>query len=190
MGSMPGIPAGCEFSRYAWTVNLVMDGESKRFLFVNEDEISLPSRVRPIGRTVINSHVQHTAYQQRKVAGIRRLKRIVRSPRPGVHSEPHTEVNTSDSYPERSLVRQNTLSARDFPVQLLPRKEQLVQRHKASSSLKRQLVAGSMSRDCPPHLSSQIGGLRVDPFHTYPIESKGCVPGAIDYCTISLPLPF
>jgi hypothetical protein len=167
-----------------------MAGESKRFLFVNEDEISLPSRVRPIGRTVINSHVQHTAYQQRQVAGIQRLKRIVRSPRPGFHSEPHTEVNANNSYPERSLVRQNTLSARDFPVQLLPRKEQLVQRRKASSSLKRQLVAGSMSRDCPPHLSSQIGGLRVDPFHTYPIESKGCVPGAIDYCTISLPLPF
>jgi hypothetical protein len=189
------ICAGCEFSGHAWKVNLVMDGKSRRFLWVNEDEISLPSRVPPVGRPVINSYVQHRAHEQRKVADLRRLKRAVKFRWPGSHSQPHPKVNISESYPDGSLVRQNPLRTRTFPVQPLPLEEHVVaeqkdehkrlgQRHKAPSSLKPQLVRGSTSRAYPPGLSSQIGGLRVDPFQTYPIESKGCVPGAIDYCTI------
>lgn len=33
-----------------------------------------------------------------------------------------------------------------------------------------------------PSIGYQIGGLRTEPFNMFPIESKGFVPEAFDYC--------
>jgi hypothetical protein len=173
-----------------------MDGERTRFLFVNEDDTFLPSRVPRWHRNAVNSHVQHTTHHQRRVAALLRLKQTVKFPRPGLHSELHTEVHTNRFYLESSIVASSSLWMRDPPDHFLCPKEdhaaterndenqQSIQRYEDPSWLKLQLCKDGMNRDCPPSLICQIGGLRIDPFKMYPIERKGCVSSAIDYCKI------
>jgi hypothetical protein len=37
---------------------------------------------------------------------------------------------------------------------------------------------------CISPLDTNIGGLRCDPFQVFPVQSKGHVPGAFDYCRL------